>query len=85
MLDECIYFMIIMEHIGTSKVKKKEVGKNVKVILLHFPTSNAVENTQRCFVMYIILKKRKRERGGIAGGRKAKRSVLFFFFFFAKN
>jgi hypothetical protein len=21
MLDECIYFMIIMEHIGTSKVK----------------------------------------------------------------
>ena len=21
-LDECIYFMIIMEHIGTSKVKK---------------------------------------------------------------
>jgi hypothetical protein len=22
-LDECIYFMIIMEHIGTSKVKKK--------------------------------------------------------------
>jgi len=27
-----------------------EVRKNAKVILLHFPTSNEIENTQRCFV-----------------------------------
>jgi len=50
-----------------------EEHKNVRDILLHFPTSNAIENTQRCFVMYVVLS----ERGGgdITGGRKAERSV----------